>query len=665
MDAHFSFISYNWNLGTTSFRMKNFHRKIEEQLSLLDSFWKASNNMLLKWNPETQRKYYNFLYNNNFLNGNIQNDPDKQSKTARQKTSGLIELGLIEENRRLTPVGQKLLEIVKSKNFTSDNDFKIPKDSFIYFKQLLKTTIKIGNNFIRPYLVIGYLLTSCNGYLSKEEFTFLAPLCVNSTTLKIIINDIKKLRANELDIDTIISDVVIKNDSYNYQKALHYFLTNPATSENIQIIGMNRDGINKDKPYVKLFNILKNIYLDGDNQDKNISALYEATKSLAGKVRTYWRKILFQKNHPHYFQDLKKNSFDKVVTIENFKKVFFFYLHISKIRATLSDYYDLNRRYLKITDSILFENEKVKYTALFNSFFHTNAKRVFEKAFEECTLLKKTCKLTDIDASLIFDPNQVISSFRTLYGIKQEISDISSLNHYLESRNRKLFISFIDKEFPNTEILRMLDWFEKRTDAHDKELMQKVDGEADVPTIFEYIIGILWFRLSNYEGDIFNYLKLSIGADMLPRQHAAGGKSDIVYQYSKSSSYPKHTLLIECTLMQGTNQRNGEMEPVSRHLLDYMLKYNMNTYCVFVANILNYSTISDFRMRAFYPSYRNDGKFVKHMKIIPLDIEDLKKILNSQKQYPILYKIFDKAYNDKNYLENPIKWREACVSAKL
>ena len=31
--------SYCWSLGTTSFRMVEFNRKIEEQLKLLNQFW--------------------------------------------------------------------------------------------------------------------------------------------------------------------------------------------------------------------------------------------------------------------------------------------------------------------------------------------------------------------------------------------------------------------------------------------------------------------------------------------------------------------------------------------------------------------------------------------------------------------------------------------------
>lgn len=32
--------SFRWGLGTTSFRTKNFNKAIEDQLALLDGFWR-------------------------------------------------------------------------------------------------------------------------------------------------------------------------------------------------------------------------------------------------------------------------------------------------------------------------------------------------------------------------------------------------------------------------------------------------------------------------------------------------------------------------------------------------------------------------------------------------------------------------------------------------
>ena len=65
MTEHFTFKSYAWSLGTTSFRMADFHKKVEEQLLLLQEFRKNSKD---DWcgNNKIQVNYYDYLYKNGF-----------------------------------------------------------------------------------------------------------------------------------------------------------------------------------------------------------------------------------------------------------------------------------------------------------------------------------------------------------------------------------------------------------------------------------------------------------------------------------------------------------------------------------------------------------------------------------------------------------------------
>ena len=56
-----SYQTFFWSIGTTSFRMKQFNRMVEEQLRLLNEFWKQTENKDLEWNSKTQIKYYNFI----------------------------------------------------------------------------------------------------------------------------------------------------------------------------------------------------------------------------------------------------------------------------------------------------------------------------------------------------------------------------------------------------------------------------------------------------------------------------------------------------------------------------------------------------------------------------------------------------------------------------
>lgn len=658
MPAHFSFQSYSWSLGTTSFRMANFHRKVEEQLMLLNEFWSISENRNASWTGDStvQVKYYDFIFSKGFVTGDIVDDFDKKAKTARQKTSGLVDIGLIDYNRRMTSVGKALLDICNSGDFSSDNEFKIPKDSYIYFKQLLKTTYRLQESFVRPYLVTGTVLNRCEDYLTDDEFTYFLPLCINKEITDNVIDYIMRYRQGEVSIDEMIADVVLTK--YSYPEALRFFLGSNQSDEDIMIIGMNRDGIRHDKCYAELYRQLKKVYVDKD--ETAVVPLYQTARKIKNKCGTLWRKMLFSAKRPKSIENLSPNAFNDISGAKQFNEIFFKYLHLNKIKANLSDYKDLNRRYFNITDTILFADGKVCFTPIFQNFFKTGAKAVFDDAYTECALLQRDCALSEINASLVFDNSSVVSVFNEENDVA--LGSIDEVYDYVENDRYKRFRELIDSKFSNAVIMDMLDKFETR--QSDNEIAGIMSCEADVPTIFEYITAVAWYRISGYEGKILDYMNLSLDVNLLPRTHAGGGISDIVYKYKACSSYPAHDLLIECTLMEGMTQRHGEMEPVSRHLANYLIDENPNAYCTFVSNNLHASVISDFRGRKSTSYYRNDTEHVDGMKIIPLHTQELKVILEKGITYDVLYGLFDEAFVSED-VKAPPEWYKNKIGAAI
>ena len=200
---NFTYKSFYWCLGTTSFRTKNFNKNIEQQLALLRDFWALPENSSQEWSKPNgvQANYYNFLHSSGFITGNASN----KAKDAREKTSGLVALGLISDNRRLTNVGNALLTISEQNDFAVDNLLGLPADSFIYFKQLLKTSLTIDRATVRPFIVTIYLIEKLGG-LSYEEFTYILPLITNRDGAMKTISDIQNLRNNTTSIDSIISE---------------------------------------------------------------------------------------------------------------------------------------------------------------------------------------------------------------------------------------------------------------------------------------------------------------------------------------------------------------------------------------------------------------------------------------------------------------------------
>ena len=237
-----------------------------------------------------------------------------------------------------------------------------------------------------------------------------------------------------------------------------------------------------------------------------------------------------------------------------------------------------------------------------------------------------------------------------------EITNPDEVNKYIQDERYKRFNELIKNKFTDEVLLKLLEYFEKR---EDKEIEKLVTDEATIPTIFEYILGIIWYKVSEFEGNILEYMKLSLEANLLPRTHASGGYADIIYEYGKSKNYPKHSLLIEATLSDGSNQRKMEMEPVSRHLGDYKIKSkNIYDYSLFITTLLEKNIITDFRFRKIMP-YEKNGEVIEGMKIIPIDTNFLKEIIKNKVTYSQLYFDFEEHYQkelgERNWYKNMIE----------
>ncbi len=644
--------SFCWSLGTTSFRTKNFNKTIEEQLSLLDEFWKLEENKSKSWsgNKDLQTRYYDFMQSKDFVEGNAGNKP----KDAREKTSGLVDIGLIDDGRKLSNAGKALLKITLENDFSSDNQFQIAKDSYIYLKQLLKTYYNVDGHTVRPFMVLIHLLNKFD-YLTLDEYTYLLPLCIGETETNEIIDGISKLRCRNISIDEIIVNRLM--GMLNYKTALDYFIDNEVTEELICEIGLNRKSRQYDKPYFKLYQALHRVFVLNDID--NLISVYDATRDI--KIGKWWRNYLFDttsekaiSNHP--VAHLKTTLFNEVEDENTFKIAFFKIMHLFKAKATLSDYLDLNRRYIKTTDVVLFEDDTIKFDIVPKHFFKSVAAKLYQDAFTSSELLYEDCDMPEISECLIVNDDTIVAGINEELGIN--VSDMQSARAALEDTRYQRLQHLIDTKFTDDKMLSLLDCFETR---NDDEIRSMVTDNADVPTIFEYVLGILWYKASERHGKILDYMKLSLDADLLPKTHAAGGEADIVYEYEATEYYPEHTLLLEVTLADSTNQRRMEMEPVSRHLGMHLIRTgNMNSYCVFATNYLNINVISDFRSRKTTPFYdpQDYSKSVAGMKIIPLQTSELKKIVSNRKTYKELYPLFEEAFNSNL---PPHEWYEKCI----
>lgn len=655
------FQSYCWSLGTTSFRVKDLNFKIERQLQILKELWNENPNVRWNGNNLIQEEYYNKMLQKNFITGEANNKP----KDARQKTSGLVQIGVIDDNRHITEIGEKIIDIVEQENFKSDNIFNINKDSYLYLKQLLKLQMTDNGINVKPLAVLLYFLSEL-GYLTKDEFTYILPLCTNREYIDIMLENIKKYRNNQKTIEDIIQNKM--ENMSNYKAAIDFIKENGVNGiDEFSIIDMGRKGTKYVEPMYNFFEALYRISkkdFDEEALDTIIKFIKKQTKKNS-KVAKYWKEYLRYSSKmltEEYLEDIKEIPLFNFKNKTEYTIEFFKVMHTAKWKATLEDYADLNKRYISLSDIVIFEDDKIELDVFPKYFFLNISKEIVNTEIldkdEYNNFISTDIELNKIYECLNVNVDEIIYQIQADY--PDRVVNKDSIKTFIEDEKLRRFNELIDNKFNENQLVQLFTYIENNDRSAINEY---VDWNSDVPTIFEYILGITWYRFSNRSGNILEYMKLSLDANLLPKTHAAGGTADIVYEYNKTNNYPEHKVLLEATLTESTSQRKNEMEPVSRHLMrEIQENDNDDTYAVFVANILQEEVLSDFRSRKNY-QFRGKNSVKSGLKIISLSIRDIIKLINIKIQYSKLYKIFDEAYKDTNI--NDLEWYEKLVKNKI
>lgn len=645
-----SFKGYCWAVGTTSYRTDNFNLNIERQLEMMSRFRDQPENRGVSWtgNGALQTAYYNYLK----AGGLVKGEAPRPDKDARQKTSGLKDIGLMDEDRNVTPAGRALLKVAREGDFTPDNLLELPRDSFIFLKQMLKASNEVDGKRVRPFVVFLCLAARLE-YLSYEEFTYLLPLCVDRETTRAIGDEILRARREGGGTDGILLSVLMKKE--NYQAALKLFLEEPVTEELICAVGINRKSKSYDKPYYAIYQALEQA-VSGREPSAPLK-LFQAVGRLTNpRVGAAWRRLLFHtSSEPAVkskgFKAMKDSLFFACGDEAAFKEAFFKTMHLFKAKATLSDYFDLNRRYFKVTDAVLFEDGRAELDILPRCFFKETAGALEELAFTSCPFLEEDRPLEEIAPCLGMGEERLYALLSQALG--ERVEDGAAARAVLKNKRCRRFRSMVEDRFTPKALQELFRLFEER---RDEEIHRLVTDNADIPTIYEYVTAIAWYRISGLQGDVLEFMNLSLEADLLPRSHAAGGEADIVWKYEAGPGYPAHTLLIEATLSDGSGQRRMEMEPVSRHLGERLLSQGGPCYCVFTSANLNYNVISDFRLRKDMVYYSQDGsRRVKGLDIFPLYTEQLSDLLERGTDYASLYGLLFAAREGE---EEPKEWFE-------
>ncbi|TKX33976.1 AlwI family type II restriction endonuclease [Campylobacter taeniopygiae] len=613
--------------GNTSLRVKHLLLNFETQLLLFEELFKnADKKETWENNSTLQIKYLEALQNHNLLE-NKNKTTHLGTKDARVKSAPLEDFGLIKRKEKLiSEQGYELLELIKNQAYKIDNDFlQIDLISMFFLKMSLK--FSKSENLLQKYLEVFALY---NGSISKELFLFL-PLINNFKNTKEFI---------ELFDKNQILDFLIFKD---YRDKLEQFLID---LENKNYDKMNYFHTAKGEQSAKDILFALKLFLEfRENKDKNIFLeLLKAKKDekFYRFKELYLSYISKEINKENKIKDLI--HFCELDSLQDFGKRFFKLIFKARIMNNLKDYADLNERYLNLCGIFEFNLESISINEIFKLVLKHSKYKDILKIITHSKISKELL-------SEYFNDKEFKVFFKNY-----EINSLKELKTYTKKENLKKIHKLLKYNFTKEKIINILELFENR--KNDDKIASLVTKEATIPTIFEYIIAISWCYIDDFNLEHILNAGLSLDNKFLPKSHAVGGEADFIYHYNK------HSLMIEATLTQKTNQRRAEMESVSRHLGNLLLNLEQEkrekSFAIFIAPYLDKNVLNDFRSR-IYCYFENETNFIKGMKILPLSIKDLKNILNSNLNYkellPKIYEILDDKddYGSRWYKENIIK----------
>lgn len=533
------------------------------------------------------------LWINNHLANVAKNLDQGAEKRARHYTSTLVKLGLSTAERTITEAGYAYLNGLIVRDGLEE---LLPLDNIniVLLRQLAKLKIFSTSNegkrqYYAPFNMALVLLLS-EETVDKNTFDFIVQRLTPYSSDEIkdtICQGAISFAELKKQIDCI--DIILPKELEG-KKDIEY-----KDFKNIFKGSKNNDQISKI--YYTFYCALKNF-----RENKNEKTYIDLQNSLNEKINKAFGggKAVFatgSKNKRYSLEQFwDQNQNHPLLASDDYICAFYTAYIESKQIDGIKEYSDTTTRLLSATGLFQFQNlPELSYREILSMIFDIDQLRegIFGEITEDdytsyeiienCYLGKSTSlgsilNYSDEDISFI---TNTIEKFLGV-GTTEEAKGI------LNARKSANFIAHINKKYPKEKIMELLPLFSNR--KNDGRIKVEVNDAADVPTIYEYIIGIAWYYISNREFDLYNSLNLTLNADFEPVLHAGGGTGDIIIHYDEIA------VMLEVTLMNKYAQKRGEWEPVLRHSLNLKAQNEpKETITFFIADELDYNTINIWR----------------------------------------------------------------------
>lgn len=557
-------------------------------------------------------------------------------KRARHYTSNLVKMGFTNANRGITEAGYSYLRSSVVRDVLEEI---MPLDNIniALLRQLSKLKVFSSSyegkrQYYSPFIMALVLLL---GDENIDEHSFevivqgLTPYSSNEIKEALRNNSISidKLEESIRDIDIIIPDELIGKNDIEYD-----------VFKNIFKGSKSNDSISKT--YFDFFKALKDFRnsRSEENYACLINCLDQENVHSIYKAFGYGKSIFIAGNRGSRY-DLKrfllKNANHPLLASDNYIDEFYTAYARSKWIDGIREYSDTTTRLLSATGLFKFKNlPELSYKNILSLIFDVDKLR--DNIFGEMTdeeyanyeeadesYFGKSVSLVEIFNYSYDDISKITQNIENLLGVTATTDAKKLLN---DQKNAD-FISHINEKYPKQKIMELLPLFSDR--RNDRQIKSEVNDSATVPTIYEYIIGIAWYYISNTEFDLYNSLNLTLNADFEPVIHAGGGDGDIVVHYDDI------IVMLEVTLMNKQAQKRGEWEPVLRHSLNLKADNEpKETITFFVADELDYNTINIWRaVAAVSLESTNTHTKVEGVVIMPFTNQEILSFLEKNVYY--------------------------------
>lgn len=518
-------------------------------------------------------------------------------KRARHYTSNLVKMGFSTEDRNITEAGYAYLRGSVQRD-ALEGILPLDNINIALLRQLAKLKIfgesrQGRRQYYAPFLMALTLLLegkAVSGHTFEIVVQGLSPYANDSLKEAIRSNSVTAEQLEEIICDiniTLPGELAGKSD-------LDYAVFQT-------VFKSSKSNATISKAYYAFFCALRD-FLQSRSQgdyERLLECFDREDAPLINKAFGCGRAVFDignRGNHHSLEEFLEKNAGHPLLCATEFISAFYTTYARSKWIDGIREYSDTTLRLLGATGLFKFKRlPELAYQEVLSRMFC--ADRLREHIFGEMT--EDEYRRYEKDEDCYLGKNVSIAnifhySAAEVETITQQIEDhlgvttAAAANELLVGQKSADFAAHIRSKYPREKVIELLALFSDR--RNDLKIKKEVNDAATVPTIYEYIVGIAWYYLSNEEFDLYNSFNLTLNADFEPVIHAGGGEGDIVIHY------PEIVVMLEVTLMKKQVQKRGEWEPVLRHSLNLKADNEpKETITFFIADELDYNTINIWR----------------------------------------------------------------------